>query len=293
MFPGEASYQDQFDRELKNVMQLGYTVAGLGTLIIDERSPTITLRKRPTAYRVGHGLCIRACKSLRSILRLAPIGAGTEIAIIQRSLFETFVALNFVLQDSVPLSYKKGPNLYLTPDQRAEIYMGFIAVNRLEGLKKIQESDHAQGPLQSLDHTRFEDQIADVEKLIGPVWIDRFRKHPRTYSGLTLKELSAILGKDCDFCYALLYGKQSESVHAIDIEDHLRFCDAEQRIMARWQEPLDKVKTAVFSASTMMLICLKLLHHRFKFDGDTGPHIQLAMDFVLQIKDQLESPAEA
>lgn len=91
MFPGQDEYLKQVSPELDEYLKLGYATIRLGIEMITQRSPTLDQDRSLVAYRVGHGLCVRACKLLRSSLELVRVGGDTELTILSRSLFETFV----------------------------------------------------------------------------------------------------------------------------------------------------------------------------------------------------------
>lgn len=288
MFPGDNEYAENSDQELALVNAFATALINLGQQVVEERLPTVTLPPQPSAYRVGNGLCIRACKSLRSITSLAQFGAGSDIAVLLRSMFETFVAINFVLQDTVSLPFDTSTQ-NLDPDQRARIYAGFIEVNKLENLKRLQKSDHVHAPLKAIDHQPFLDKISEVERSIGPAWVARFRKSPRTYSGLNLARLSSVLGKDCDLYYSLLYGEQSASVHATDFSHHVQVLKTDQRLMAKWHEPIKSVRHSLFMAAGMFYFSLARLHHQFKFDGNVTDELAGGWRILYEMKDRFEA----
>ena len=106
MLPGEKEYADKVKHELAEVLTVGYALLELAVDIVSQRQPTISTQDHTDkiiAYRVGHALCFKACKSFRSSLLLAEVGASNDLTIISRSMFETYVAASFVLRDHVAL----------------------------------------------------------------------------------------------------------------------------------------------------------------------------------------------
>ena len=104
MLPGEKEYAENVRQELAEVLTVGRALIELAVEIVSQRHPTVPtqdLTNAIIAYRVGHALCIKSCKSFRSSLLLAEVGVSNDLTIISRAMFETFVAANFALRDHV------------------------------------------------------------------------------------------------------------------------------------------------------------------------------------------------
>src|SRR4051794_29878373 len=73
---------------------------GQGNLRIPSGAvPGVTDRARFLAL----GLYAKACKQFRGIIILGERGFGDEVTVLTRSLFETTLALNFILNESITL----------------------------------------------------------------------------------------------------------------------------------------------------------------------------------------------
>src|SRR5262245_19003259 len=85
--------------------------------------PGVTDRARFLAL----GLYAKACKQFRGIIILGERGFGGEVTVLTRSLFETTLALNFILNENVTLKkdgkhFNPDPSRPLTTDLRALLY---------------------------------------------------------------------------------------------------------------------------------------------------------------------------
>ena len=124
MLPGEKEYAEKVQQELAEVLTAGQALLELAVDIVSQRHPTVSTQEQTDkiiAYRVGHALCIKACKSFRSTLLLAEIGASNDLTIISRSMFETYVAASFILQDHVELDLPGVDDTTLTPNKRNKV----------------------------------------------------------------------------------------------------------------------------------------------------------------------------
>jgi hypothetical protein len=77
---------------------MGYSLLKIGVSILTDRPP----QRQPAideliTYRVARALCFSSCRTYRSILRLAEIGASRDCDMLARTLFEGTLATMFVL----------------------------------------------------------------------------------------------------------------------------------------------------------------------------------------------------
>lgn len=283
MLPGEQEYAEKVQHELAEALDVGAELLGLALEIICHRLPTISASdqdKKHFAYRAGHALCIKACKSFRSSLLLAEIGATNDLTIVSRSMFETYVAANFVLRDYVELGLKGVDDTALTPNDRASLYLAFQYINRYEELKNHLADPDLSKVLLAIDPKPIEENANDAAKDIGQDWAERFRKRPRTYSGLSLKELSSRLGPNIIRWYTTVYGEQSKATHATDFKNHVVYSDSEMRFQTKWFPPIDHVKHLVGINGLMLWGCLELLDKQFKFAEETESHLQIFLPLL-------------
>ena len=286
MLPGEKEYAEKVRQELAEVFVVGHALLELAVDIVSQRHPTVSTQDQNDkimAYRAGHALCFKACKSFRSSLLLAEVGASNDLTIISRSMFETYVAASFILRDHVALDLPGVDDTALTPNDRARLYLAFGVINKYEELKKHKSDPVASQVLAGIDPKPFADNANDAANDVGQDWAERFRKHPRTYSGLSLGKLSSKLGPDIFGWYTSVYGEQSKSTHATDFQNHVFFSDSEDRFLARWLPPIDEVQQLVGKNGLMLWGCLELLNKQFQFAQNTDADLQMFLPLLARI----------
>lgn len=286
MLPGEKEYAEQVQQELAEVLTVGHALLELAVDIIDQRHPKVSRQDRTDkiiAYRVGHALCIKACKSFRSSLLLAEVGASNDLTIISRSMFETYVAASFILRDHVALDLPGVDDTVLAPNDRARLYVAFGVINKYEELKKHKSDPVTAQVLAGIVPKPFADAANAAANDVGPDWAERLRKSPRTYSGLRLGTLSSKLGPDILGWYMAIYGEQSKSIHATDFPKHAIYSKSEGRFLARWFPSIDEVQQLVGFNGLMLWGCLELLNKQFQFAENTDTDLQIFLPLLARI----------
>ena len=171
----------------------------------------------------------------------------------------------------------------LTPNDRARLYAAFGFINKYEELKKHQSDPVTAQVLASIDPKTFADNADAAANDVGPDWAERFRKHPRTYSGLSLGKLSSKLGPDILGWYSSVYGEQSKSTHATDFSKHAFYSKSEGRFLARWFPSIDEVQQLVGYNGLMLWGCLELLNKQFQFAENTDAELQVVLPLLARI----------
>ncbi|MEK6259151.1 MAG: DUF5677 domain-containing protein [Planctomycetota bacterium] len=277
MLPGEMEYAETLRQELADVFTIGQAFLQLAVDILARRLPTVSEQDQTdkiVSYRAGHSLCIKACKSFRSSLLLAEVDASNDLTIISRSMFETYVAASFVLRDHISLDLPGVDDTALTANGRALLYVAFGKINKYEELKKHKLDPDIKQVLASIDPKPFEDDANDAANDVGHDWAERFRKYPRTYSGLSLGKLSSKLGPEFLDWYTKVYGEQSKSTHATDFQKHVVFSQSEKRFLANWFPPVNQIQQLVGSNGLMLWGCLDVLDKQFHFAENTEVDLQ-------------------
>lgn len=277
MLPNEAEYAKSIRNELKPVFDVAEALVKLSVDVITQREFTESQPSPPVASRLGHGLCIRATKSMRSTLALSEIGSVSDLTSITRTIFETVIAAAFILKDTVSLGIKGVDDGKLTPDFRAKLYWAYLGINKLENLKRLKDSDYTKIAAVQIPSKRWEDDALQAESVIGSDWANRLRKHPRTYSGLTLSALADKLGPEYGRWYVGVYGAQSTAIHATDVTDHLTGDSSGSRMVASWYLKPSKVGQLISVNGLMLCQCLSLLNDRLKFKGNLGQELERFM----------------
>ncbi|MGV3483357.1 MAG: DUF5677 domain-containing protein [Planctomycetaceae bacterium] len=280
MLPGEVEFIHDAKGQLDEPMQIARGLLTLGVLIVEQREsslPENELKDNVAAYRVGHGLCVKACKSLRSSLLLAQIGAANDMRIVSRSMFETYVAICFSLRDSLELGLAGVDDTQLTANDRAKLYLAFFPINRYKELQTLLKDPESAKQLANVNESKFAEVAREASEDVGQDWAKRFQNNPRTYSGLSLKSLARQLGPQFVSWYIAFYSEQSRSTHATDINKHLKYSAEESRFVAAWLPSPDEVCDLVLVNSLMLWGCLDELDRRFQFRGDTRSDLELLL----------------
>jgi hypothetical protein len=233
--------------------------------------PDVSNRARSLAL----GLYTKACKLFRSIMLLGEAGFAEELNILARSLFETALALEFILKPQVTLTcsgkaINVDPSKPLTSDFRALLYWSGVAFAE-ERRFKVFSDDPELLPYV----TRFFDPVTtatDAESArcaLGPLWSNYLKKNKRGLAGLSAKDLAISLGVGP--YYAMVYGPQSDIAHAGDAFAHFVPPDGQSNGSLALAPTSDGMGGLLYLASRLFLGCLASIHNRLQF----GPEAEL------------------
>jgi len=219
----------------------------------------------PAVVQVALGLYVKACKQFRSILALCEYGLGEDAHALTRNLFETTVALVFVLRHRVTLT-SQGKTLPrvrgkpLTAKLRARLYMANIAFEHQRTLYEWERTKGLKHAAKTLDKKGISERVNAAEKAIGQEWSKRLKER-RTYSGTTLKDLALTLR--LAQAYATLYRSASWSTHATDLPQFVRLAPR-AGTPTLYLSPGDAwVPQTIRGASLLLVICIEFLNERF------------------------------
>jgi hypothetical protein len=190
--------------------------------IPSEPVPGVTDRARSLAL----GLYAKACKQFRGIIILGERGFGGEATVLTRSLFETTLALNFIMKESIAL--KRGGKDFdpdtsrpLTTDFRALLYCAYAAFMEAKRYRQWSERPELNSVMGLRgDPKVIAAQTAAAKAAVGENWWDAFKVGQ---AGLKIRDLADSLGVLS--YYLTIYGDQSEVAHAgdgymhFDVED--------------------------------------------------------------------------
>lgn len=203
--------------ESRELLQLALRMIGSdgqgGLRVPDALVPDVTDGARSLAL----GLYAKACKQFRGVLILAERGFGDEATVLTRALFETTLAMNFIMNDTVALKrdgkpFDPDPSRPLTTDFRATLYCAHAAFVQAKRYKQWSErpelaaSMHLRG-----DPAQIAAQTAQAKGAVGEKWWDALKGGQ---AGLSVRHLADSLGVLS--YYLMAYGDQSEVVHAGD-----------------------------------------------------------------------------
>jgi hypothetical protein len=180
----------------------------------------------------------QAIRLFRSVVELCVNGEATSATILARSLFESTLALYFVLKPRICIpvfpvldkSQKPKPNAwhasistknkirrtsdFLTRDFRARLYIANIQLTADKFVKRHANTPGRKRMAHIIAKSVDPKEVAAVENAIGSQWAYILRHKPHTYSGLSIALLSKLLGSHLDKWYDGIYPFQSNIVHA-------------------------------------------------------------------------------
>jgi hypothetical protein len=184
-------------------------------------------------------------------------------------MFENLLALEFVLKPRISLKpYKQKYNRDAPSSMRrllrARLYLTCFAF-RWEVLKSRNKSKSgAKRHARRLASGVPKEILDKYESLIGSDWVERFKKHPRTYSGLTVAELSQAIGPVHARWYNVVYAIQSGAVHASNAAELLH------RDSDIWHDASGDVQVALNPAIDIFLAGAESLHKHIGFGSTIG-----------------------
>jgi hypothetical protein len=169
------------------------------------------------ARSLALGLYAKGCKQFRGIIILGEGGFGGEVTVLTRALFETTLAMNFIMKETVALkrdgkAFDPDPSRPLTTDFRALLYGAHAAFVQAKRHKQwsecpeLRSSMHFRGDRQTITA-----QTMEARSAVGEKWWDALKGGQ---AGLSVRNLADSLGVLS--YYLVIYGDQSEVAHAGD-----------------------------------------------------------------------------
>ncbi len=235
--------------------------------------PGVTDRARALAL----GLFAKACRQFRGIILLAERGFGGEVAIFTRSLFDTTLAMNFIMNETVALKeggkpFDPDPSRPLDTDLRTLLY---IARSALMQDKRYREWS-ARPELHTIMHLRgtpegIAAQTAAAREAVGEKWWNALKKGQ---AGLYVKDLADSLGALP--YYVIFYGDQSEVAHAGDGLTYFNFEDDAHHASIDLCPSSDGVGVPLRVAEQVFISVLAGIHNRLKF----GEAVEKKLDAI-------------
>ncbi len=221
------------------------------------------------------GLYAKACKQFRTIIMVGEAGFGSEVTVLTRALFETALALEFLLKELVVLR-RDGAEVDidasrpLTTGFRAQLYGARAALMAEKRLREWGERSELSASMDILgDQATITAQATAARNSVGEAWWKALKKGP---AGLTVKDLAASLGVAS--YYVMVYGDQSEVAHAGDAFSHFDVADDESLGLLDLSPSPEGIGGRLHLASLVFLGCLTSVHNRLQF----GQAVDSALD---------------
>jgi hypothetical protein len=261
----KADHHKELD-ESKELLWLALEMIGSdgqgGLKIPDERVPGVTDRARFLAL----GLFAKACKQFRSIIILAERGFGGEVAVLTRSLFETTLAMNFIMNEKVELKqdgnpFEPDPSRPLDTDFRTVLYCARAALIQDKRYREWGERPELRASMGLRGAPEaIAAQTAEARNAVGEKWWKALKKGQQ--AGLSIKNLADSLGVLS--YYITVYGDQSEVAHAGDGAMHFDLNDDNRGSLDLSPSP-DSIGGLLNIARLVFLGSLVGIHNRLKF----------------------------
>lgn len=226
---------------------------------------TVPRRLAHAAHEALH-LYVRAVKQHRAVQILGEHGLGQDALANSRHLFETALALEFILRprltlkaNGVRLPAVKG--FPLSPEFRTRLYRANMTLERDRMHRAFQKTRGARRYSTKRERADLAGDLAAVEKEIGTQWTKRL-KWSKDFSGVGMRDLAVSLGLGTD--YTVAYRRQSWAVHPVTPYGHVGLPDDEGDDGALLVEPSGTdVARAIVTANTLLGGCVGRLSLTF------------------------------
>jgi hypothetical protein len=234
-------------------------------------TPTRTKGLFARTVYLSMGLYAKGCKQLRSIIHLCMIGLTDEAEVISRSLFETILALEFLVRSRVTLkesgnkvSVPKGKPL--TTPFRTQLYLAHVAFEDERRLKEFKKTRGLKRYAKYLGSPGSITKAADTARnAIGPEWTSRVAG-AKKYGGVTVRSLAESFGV-LSF-YLAVYSKQSGAAHGADALAHFNVRKAGEPFTLKLLSDLDGVGGVLVRSASIFLASIETVNKRLGLGGD-------------------------
>lgn len=232
-----AIHADSF-RSARYVMTLGMRAVGIQEDGITSMLVPRNAKLSKDTVDLCVGIFAKVCKQYRATIALFELGLVQDAGSITRSLFESVLALMFILkpdvelkEDGIPIrtvgsKYHKCKNCHHveqaipkksmpnpSANDRAALYAG---KGRYDLLASFRGCVKRGFPELAANIGKEEDLIANVEQVkqrIGDDWVEK-QKRSGSYSGMSVANLAHSYG--LDHVYDTMYRAQSRTIHGSD-----------------------------------------------------------------------------
>ncbi|HUT90875.1 MAG TPA: DUF5677 domain-containing protein [Thermoguttaceae bacterium] len=267
-YPEEESIRKAIERECGDTISLAKRALNSWTTI--QRSHGYRRSSLPPEVKnAAYVLDIRACRQFRSVIELCMRGEAHDASILARTMFENLLALEFVLKPRISLKpyrkrYKHDAPSSMPRLLRARLYLTYYGFQWEAFRSRHGSKPGVRRHARRLASCVPEQILKNYESLIGSIWVERFTKRARTYSGLTVAELSQAIGPVYARWYNVVYAIQSGAVHASNAAELLHFNNA------IWHDAPDDIEVALTPAINIFFAGAESLHKHIGFGSAVG-----------------------
>lgn len=272
-----------------SLLMIGTTKDGTGTMM-----PTKHRGITPAVLRLSLSIYAKSIKQYRSITALCEHGLAEDAGIVERSLFETMLALQFVLRSNKPplqggkvfhdkpygaksektctechhVSQAATPGKRLrklTGHMRAKLYIAHFLLEQ----ERQYDAFVRDG---MIDEANAMGNVVEIRRLarlarksIGEGWADRISdiKH---FSGINVHDLARTF-KQTPYLIGL-YRRQSHSAHGMDALLYTDPSGDESNMALSLAPSADNVKATLRISASLMMTVLGVMNWRYGFGVD-------------------------
>jgi hypothetical protein len=262
--PHEDKVRAVIQKRLAPELKIVSTILDLGTSIYTSGTPMKPDKGLDDfVVIIALGLIAKACKQFRAISEMVELGLGEVADSNARMLFETMLAVHFILRPRVILK-RDGKKLAaikgrpLTTKFRTSLYLASDAFNGRKLANGLLATPGLKRQMSKEVQTEILKQATEWETEIGPDWTKRLKEG---YAGLKIVSLAESLGFGP--LYHSIYRITSGGVHAADATGHVRLDDdpkAEWRFQAA--PGTDGIATTLKFASLLLIKVLEVADER-------------------------------
>jgi hypothetical protein len=244
--PYEDAVAGQVPREVQDLLERLDAALAFAICLLDKGGITITKTRglRSSVVNVVLGLFVKACRTLRAIRRLAALGFAEDAFVLARSLFETTVAIAWILQRS--------------SQSRARMYVAHTLLQHQHmllqwkvtpGLKRLAPRRHLRWVEEHLKPYTSEFDASTLRELRRTWHEGTFKDACRTIGLLRL--------------YETFYRRASATGHAADLPRYLSFTDAGITILKIGPGDFDALPEVLRKSYLAFWLTLRRLDSRF------------------------------
>jgi Family of unknown function (DUF5677) len=249
-------------------------------------------------------LDVQACRLFRSVIEDCRRCEAFNASIFARTLFETVLAVAFLLNKDVriiveavvdkcgvpgalPRKFaakfrsprtKRTRKHLLSREFRANLFLAFdyfqLQGRAVASLAKFPGLHQKAKSLRKLIDPNI---AAQYEQDVGPQWLYILRHGRKGYAGLSVEDLSKALGKQFSLWYQTMYHFQSTAVHALDFRKHLDRSDTNV-LKASYLSPESQILECLRAATAMFFTNMHIMQRNIGF----GPEVDMAFASLMR-----------
>lgn len=264
--PHEDKVRGLIRKRLEPELKIASAILDLGTGIYTSGTPMKPGKGLDDfVVVVALGLVAKACKQYRAIGEMVELGLSEVADSNARMLFETMLAVHFILRPRVILK-RDGKKLAaikgkpLTTKFRTSLYLASDAFNGRKLAHGLLATPGLKRQMSKEVRTEIVRQATEWEAEIGLEWARRLKEG---YAGVKVINLAASLG--FERLYHSIYRITSSGVHATDATGHIRLDDDSK---AEWRfgaaPSTDGIANTLKLASLLLIKILEVADERLR-----------------------------